>query len=166
MPEEIGVILDHLNKTQRYKYGDFEIFSGEMFIDETKKVFISTAWSGWGKVSAARAATRLLSNTFNEIPVEIALFTGVAGAVDPKLRQWDIVISDSVIQHDIDARPLFEKFVIPALNDKKIFSNPMILETVYKSINRALNKKQFDKFGSLHKGLIATGDMFISNKRR
>ena len=45
----------------------------------------------------------------------ILLFTGVAGAIDKKLKQWDIVIPYELIQHDMDARPLFKKYEIPAL---------------------------------------------------
>ena len=67
-----------------------------------------------GKVSAARATTRLLSVKYNKVPIDLMIFTGVAGAVNNKLKQWDIVIADSLIQHDMDARPIYDKFVIPA----------------------------------------------------
>ena len=165
MPEETGVILDNLSSIKSKKFGDFELFSGEYYLEE-KVIYISTAWSGWGKVSAARATTRLLSSTFESIPVEMAFFTGVAGAVDKNLKQWDIILSDSVIQHDMDARPLFEKFVIPSINQKKIIPNNDLLESIFFELNRQLSKKNLSKFGSLHKGLIATGDMFISNREK
>ena len=45
------------------------------------------------------------------MPLDLLLFTGVAGAVDKKLNQWDIILSDSVMQHDMDARPIFDKFI-------------------------------------------------------
>ena len=50
-------------------------------------------------------------------------FTGVAGAVDSSLKQWDVVVADEVIQYDMDARPLFKRFYIPALNVDKLSSN-------------------------------------------
>ena len=131
-----------------------------------KEVAITTAWSGWGKVSAARATTRLLSSNFNSIPVEMALFTGVAGAVDKRLKQWDIVLSDSVMQHDMDARPLFEKYVIPAIKNKKIIPESNLLDFVFNELEKELNKKNLSRFGSLYKGLIATGDMFISDSNK
>ena len=118
MPEEVGVILDNLEFVKKSSFGDIDV-SGEIVIN-TKKIYITTAWSGWGKVSAARATTRLLSSKIKDLPVDFVLFTGVTGTIDKDLRQWDIVIAESVIQHDMDARPLFEKFVIPAFNLKDI----------------------------------------------
>ena len=90
------------------KYGDFEIFTGEWVNILNCKILISVAWSGWGKVSAARATTRLISNNFSDIKINLIIFTGVAGAVDLNLKQWDIVISEAVMQHDFDASPLFK----------------------------------------------------------
>ena len=62
----------------------------------------------------------------------------------------------------MDARPIFDKYVIPALNSKKIIPNIDFLDKVFKE----LNKKNFSKFGSLYKGCIATGDMFISDREK
>ncbi len=163
MPEEVGAILDNLKSVKSSKFGDFEMFTGTYTLKNLKEVVITTAWSGWGKVSAARATTRLLSSNFNSIPVEIALFTGVAGAVDKKLKQWDIILSDSVMQHDMDARPLFEKYVIPAIKKREIIPESSLLDFVFNQLEKDLKKQNLTRFGSLYKGLIATGDMFISD---
>ncbi len=164
MPEEVGFLTENLTSVKISKFGDLEIYSGELLINQGKKVYVSIAWSGWGKVSAARATTRLLGMTYRNLPIEIIFFTGVAGAVDKKLKQWDIVISDALIQHDMNASPLFEKYVIPAINEKRILANKNILEKVFYSLEKKLIQ---DKgFGSLYKGLIATGDMFISDSRK
>src|SRR6185503_7617426 len=52
--------------------------------------------SGVGKVSAA-IVTTLLINQFNPSAI---LFSGTAGAIDPSLRQGDVVIGVSVAHHD------------------------------------------------------------------
>ena len=39
-------------------------------------------------------------------PIDVVLFTGVAGAVNKELKQWDIILSEGLIQHDMDARPI------------------------------------------------------------
>ena len=113
MPEEVGVILENLESINKSEFGDLKLYSGKFFLDNSREIFITTAWSGWGKVSAARATTRLLSSKYNNVPVDKAIFTGVAGAVDAKLKKWDVIIADSVIQHDMDARPIFDKYVAP-----------------------------------------------------
>ena len=164
MPEEVGVILDHLINIKSTKFGDLELFSGEWPNHNKKKLFVTTAWSGWGKVSAARAATRLFSTKINQIPVEMALFTGVAGAADRKLKQWDIIISDSIMQHDMDARPIFEKYVIPSLNTHKIYPEKVNLDHIYNTLINAIDDGRLNGFGSLFKGLIATGDIFINDE--
>ena len=166
MPEEVGVILDNLNFVKSSKFGDIDLYSGELTLKSSKKIFITTAWSGWGKVSAARATTRLIASSLNSNPLDFLLFTGVAGGVNTNLKQWDIVISESVIQHDMDARPLFEKYEIPAIKSKKIFTDEIFLKKVYSSLNEKLKKKELKGFGKLFKGLIATGDMFISDKNK
>ena len=166
MPEEVGVILENMKSIKSEKFGDLELFTGKLILNNSKEILITTAWSGWGKVSAARATTRLLASNCNSTPVEIAIFTGVAGAIDKRLKQWDVILSDSVMQHDMDARPLFDKYVIPAINNKKIFPNSSLLENIFNEFQKEFNQNRLSNFGSLYKGLIATGDMFISEKEK
>ena len=80
------------------------------------EIKIFAAWSGWGKVNASYAATRLISEADKQnLNLDFILFTGVAGAACSSLSQWDIVVAKSFIQHDMDARPLFKQYVIPGL---------------------------------------------------
>ena len=59
-------------------------------------------------------------HTFASDPsIDLLLFTGVAGAADLSLQQWDVVLADAVVQHDMDARPLFPRFTLPALNQDR-----------------------------------------------
>ena len=164
MPEEVGVIINNLRSISSTKFGDLELFSGELFLSNHKRLLVTVGWSGWGKVSAARATTRLLSIKYNEIPIDLIIFTGVAGAVNKKLKQWDIVIDDSLIQHDMDARPIYDKFVIPALNNKIIISEKILINNLCKILSKKLKEKNLEIFGSIYKGLVATGDKFISDK--
>ena len=57
MPQELGKIKENLVNLKSDKFGDLEIYSGEWKIHIIQKIFVSVAWSGWGKISAARAAT-------------------------------------------------------------------------------------------------------------
>ena len=166
MPQELGFILDNLEIVESKNFGDLKLFSGFWKNSSNKKILLTVAWSGWGKVSAARATTRLISNIFQNSKVDFVIFIGVAGAVDRKLRQWDIVLSEAVIQYDMDARPLFNKFVVPSIKEEKIIPNEKIINNFYKKFEKKGTIPELAIFGTLFKGLIGTGDMFISDKRK
>ena len=166
MPEEVGIILDNLESVKSVEFGDLELYSGKFILDNSREILLTIGWSGWGKVSAARATTRLLTSALNSPAIDLIIFTGVAGAVNSKLKMWDIILADSLIQHDMDARPIFDKFVIPALKTKKIIPNMDLIDKIFNQLTKDLNHIKLSKFGNLHKGLIATGDMFISNKTK
>ena len=108
MPEEIGFALSHLKNLSCSEHRDLSVHRGSW----SDTVRLTLAWSGWGEVSAARAATRLLAS---EPSIDLLIFTGVAGAADSALSQWDVVLADAVVQHDMDARPLFPRFTLPAI---------------------------------------------------
>ena len=51
--------------------------------------------------------------------------------MDSNLKQWDVVLADKVVQYDMDARPLFKRFHIPALNLDKLISSEEWKEKTY-----------------------------------
>ncbi|WP_115131666.1 5'-methylthioadenosine/adenosylhomocysteine nucleosidase [Synechococcus sp. N26] len=156
MPEEIGSDLSHLKDLSCSDHGDLKIHRGS-WGDEVR---LSLAWSGWGKVSAARAATRLLAS---DPSIDLLVFTGVAGAADPILRQWDVVLADAVVQHDMDARPLFTRFTVPALKKEQLQPQPAWFNWAETALREAHSAGDLDGFAQPSSGLIATGDRFISN---
>lgn len=163
MPEEIGKTLNNFDNLSKKKFGDLEIFSGE-WINELKdtKIKLTIAWSGWGKVSAARAATRLISESKKLNKLDLLLFTGVAGSLSKNLKQWDIVLPHNLIQYDMDASPLFEKYEIPALKKKYLKPTESWHKKIYQSLKSAKDIGQLKEFGNVNKGLIGTADRFIS----
>jgi adenosylhomocysteine nucleosidase len=97
--------------------------------------------------------------------VDFLIFTGVAGAVSNTLRQWDIVIASKLMQYDMDARPFFEKFVIPAISKDHISIDDKLLEWTHSSLQNSKGKDlNLRDFGSINIGKIATGDKFISDR--
>ena len=74
MPEEVGSTLENLKNIETKNYGDLKIHSGDWcFSNSSSKainIHLSIAWSGWGMVSAARAATRLISHQFKKVKIE------------------------------------------------------------------------------------------------
>ena len=158
MPEEIGFAIKEISQIETNKYGDLIVYSGiwkgKSNLEE--QVLLSIGWSGWGKVSAARAATRLINTTFQDRKVDLILFTGVAGAVSSDLNQWDVILANSVIQHDMDATPLFEKYVIPAINKKIIKPKQEIFNWIYEILKKPNKRNNYWPFKKIINGLIAT----------
>jgi hypothetical protein len=64
---------------------------------------------GVGKVAAA-TTTALLLDRFD---VGELLFTGVAGGIGPGVAVGDVVVADTLLQHDMDASPLFPRWEVP-----------------------------------------------------
>ena len=167
MPEEVGSILKNLSEIRISEYGDLTINSG-IWIDMStqKRIYITVAWSGWGKVSAARAATRIISSSEKySRPIDLFIFTGVAGAINSDLKQWDVIIPCSVCQYDIDARPIFERHVIPSLKRKYLKPQTRIHKWAFDCIKNNFEKEDFSKFGHLYQGLVGTADKFISSEK-
>ena len=156
MPEEIGSDLSHLQDLSCSTHGDLTLHKGSL----SDTIRLTLAWSGWGKVSAARAATRLLAS---DPSIDLLLFTGVAGAADPTLRQWDVVLADAVVQHDMDARPLFPQFTLPALKRDQLKPQPAWFQWAQTALLDAHNAGELDGFPRPSSGLIATGDRFIGD---
>ena len=82
---------------------------------------------------------------------------------DSLLNQWDVIIGNELIQYDVDARPLFERFVIPPLNKDKLFPSRDLTDWAYSTLSASSSTGDLENFGIIKKGLIATGDTFISS---
>jgi adenosylhomocysteine nucleosidase len=67
--------------------------------------------SRWGKVAAATTATYLVEH----FGVGRVIVTGVAGGTDEALGVGDVVVASRLIQHDMDASPLFPRHEVPLL---------------------------------------------------
>lgn len=124
-----------------------------------------------GKVAAATTATMLIE----KFSVTHVLFTGVAGAGDPGVKVGDIVVAESLLQYDMDASPLFPRFEVP-LTGLSHFASDHHLSNLVASAASGFLDHQFDSVidtaerrdfklerPRVHRGLIASGDQFISS---
>jgi adenosylhomocysteine nucleosidase len=124
-----------------------------------------------GKVAAATTATMLVER----FGVTHILFTGVAGAGDAGVRVGDIVVADSLLQYDMDASPLFPRFEVPLtgmshfpsdqhLSNRLADTAAAFLELDFERAIDAAERCNFRlERPRLHRGLIASGDQFISS---
>lgn len=150
-------------------------------VEAGQRTFYEGTWAGQdvvlvlsrvGKVSAA-ITTMLLLERFG---VTHVIFSGVAGAVDPRLRVGDVVIADGLIQHDMDARPLFPRFEIPLLGKTRFEAG--LHAPAEAAAARYLGGRFSDEvpdgkraaFGighpAVYRGLIVSGDQFIADPAR
>lgn len=124
-----------------------------------------------GKVAAA-ATTAILIETFNVTEI---VFVGLAGGIHPSVQIGDIVVASSLVQHDLDARPLFDRYEVPMLGLSQFEPNPILsqalvnhseayLETVSSERGQAPSAQTVGaRHPRAHHGLIATGDIFVSD---
>ena len=165
MIEEVRAIKNNMQNIETKKIGGREYYTGKLHgIDTT------LAFSRWGKVASSSTVTTLI-NTFG---AELIIFTGVAGAVSNKLNVGDVVISDGLYQHDMDARPIFERHQIPLTEmilfrpEKKLIENAKsAAENFVAKIEQNIQLEMLQKFGiskpTVFTGIIASGDQFITN---
>src|SRR4051812_44498292 len=101
--EQTGII-DAMEDAQLVNRGMRDYVTGKLWDLDCTCVL-----SRIGKVAAATTVATLIER-FN---VTHVLFTGVAGSADPSVAIGDIVIAESLIQHDMNTSPLFPRFEVP-----------------------------------------------------
>lgn len=124
-----------------------------------------------GKVAAAATAVMLIE----KFGVTHLLFTGVAGAGDAGVRVGDIVVADSLVQHDMDCSPLFPRFEVPLTGLSHFPSDQRLSNLVAAAahdfidheFDTAVSTEERHEFGltrpRVHRGLIGSGDRFVSS---
>ncbi len=124
-----------------------------------------------GKVAASATAVTLI----REFNASSVIFTGLAGAVAKHVRVGDVVVAQSLLQHDLDARPLFPRYEVPLLG-RSYFDADVQLAALLSSC--ATDYLQEDLPGQIssdiraifgvvnpvvHCGTIISGDSFVSS---
>jgi adenosylhomocysteine nucleosidase len=125
-----------------------------------------------GKVAAAMTAATLVE----KFQVTHIIFTGVAGSADPGVRVGDMVVAESLIQHDMDASPLFPRFEVPLTGLSHFQSDRNLSVRLAEAAKQfagtqlagVINNAEMHEFGlhqpQLHRGLIGSGDQFIGKR--
>lgn len=165
MPEEISMIKKCFIDSKDDIIGNRTYTQGKLGIYD-----IVLTFSRWGKVASSSTATTLI----NKYDVNLIIFMGVAGAVNKSVNIGDIVIAESLYQHDMDARPLYDQFQIPMsetiyFDAQKEYSEKakMAVDQFLKKINAYVKDELLSKYAisipKVHRGIIASGDKFVSN---
>ncbi len=149
MPEEIEPILEKLDSYEKVDFAKNSYYKGKY-----KTLDVVVAYSKIGKVFSTLTATTMLEM----FACDMLLFTGVAGAVNPKLKIGDLVVATKLAQHDLDITIFGHPHGYVPGGDVYVESDADL---------RTLAKIVAKKMGvELHEGIIATGDQFIANEKR
>lgn len=108
---------------------------------------------GIGKVNATIGAAELIRSFSPDVMVS----TGVAGGIDTSLDVMDVVVSSSIVYHDVWCGMGCEYGQIQGM--PAVFPANEPLYTVALSLN-----DMPDNLTRIHAGLICTGDQFITNR--
>jgi adenosylhomocysteine nucleosidase len=165
MHEELHALLPELHGAQRVRLAGRDFHTGRMHGHDVVLVL-----SGIGKVAAATTAA-LLIQAFD---ARVLVFTGVAGGLGDGVRVGDVVLADRLLQHDMDASPLFPRFEVP-LTGRAHFDTDAALGAALRAgalrrLASAVSLLGADHAASfaidaprLHQGLIVSGDRFVSS---
>jgi adenosylhomocysteine nucleosidase len=164
MPQEVELIASSLEQARELELVGRRFLSGKLAGRD-----VLVAFSRWGKV----AASATVSAAITRFPIESVIFTGVAGGLDSACQVGDIVVGKTLVQHDLDARPLFERFEIPLSGIRFMEADPAIMRGLALAAERFVERglrdltRDFSAFGvttpKVHAGLIASGDRFVAD---
>lgn len=114
------------------------------------------AVSGVGKVNAAVCTEAMILKYSPEYIINI----GIAGGLDERLRVGDIVVAESVVEHDMDTSPVGDPLgFISGINMVNIPCSESLSDRIFESA------KKVEGINSIQ-GVIASGDQFIASDRQ
>ncbi|HEY9189989.1 MAG TPA: 5'-methylthioadenosine/adenosylhomocysteine nucleosidase [Sulfurovum sp.] len=149
MPEEIEPVINALDNVHTIVYGDNKYYEGTYHGKE-----VVVAYSKIGKVFATLTATTLIE----KFGCDLLLFSGVAGAINSKLKIGDLIVANGLCQHDLDITAFGHPFGYVPEGNVCIPTDEGL---------RHIAKEIAQKKGlALQEGLIATGDQFVADPER
>ena len=164
--EELASIVSSLAGATTQEPGRRHYHRGRLAGTEVVAVF-----SRWGKVAAAATAAHLITS----FAATRIVFSGVAGAVRPDLAIGDVVVGAALLQHDMDATPLYPRYEVPLLG-KALFAPDTSLRAQLSAaaqaflacdVSSAVPPAELSHFNirapKVIEGVIASGDKFFAS---
>ena len=147
MPVEVDGLTAIFNEKQGEAVSGIVFYQGKI-----SGVSCVVACCGPGKVNAAVCTQAMLMR----YPVSLVINTGVAGGIGPGVRIGDLVVAEGVVQYDFDTSPLDGvKGLLPVLNEVVVPTDQAASDTLLQCARRVYD-------GNVTRGIVATGDQFIS----
>jgi adenosylhomocysteine nucleosidase len=85
------------------------------------------------------------------------VFTGVAGGLASGVEVGDIVVARQLLQHDMDASPLFPRFEVPRTGRSRFDADAALADALAAAAARLPSAR-------VHRGLVISGDRFVSSR--
>ena len=153
---EVARLRDKLTETETVESGIITVYKGKISGHD-----IILVQSGVGKANAALCTQYIIDN----FKPDYIINTGVAGGIGDNLSVGDIVVGQSLVQYDFDASVLgYAKGYMCTGHDKDKPTMFYSDETLIKAFEKAIKKSVPEV--KIHKGIIATGDCFISDTNK
>lgn len=165
LPEEQQGLREQLDAASHLRHAGRDFHSGRWHGQP-----VVLALSRIGKVAAATTATVLIER----FGAERIVFTGVAGGLHPDVKVGDTVIAREMLQHDMDASPIFPRHEVPLYGRARFAADgPLVAMLLIaaraisagdRGIFDAKTRARF-KLDNMrvHEGLLLSGDRFVSS---
>ena len=164
MHEELAAVLAAMPDEQRVT-----VAGRDFWVGHWQGHSVVAVLSRIGKVAAATTATVLLER----FGVDALVFTGVAGGLGSEVRVGDVVVADGLLQHDMDASPLFPRHEVPLYGRARFEADANLAVQLAQASEQVLAEAALHLGTStlaefqlnsprVHRGLILSGDRFVS----
>ncbi|MDF2883447.1 MAG: S-adenosylhomocysteine nucleosidase [Clostridiaceae bacterium] len=148
MAEELSLIVKAMNTTREENKAKMNFKYGELYGNEVVAVVC-----GIGKVNAAICAQILI----DDFKVDKVINVGVAGGTGKDVMPGDVVIGNSLVQHDVDTSAFGDKIgQIPRLDTYSFKCDEELINAATEACEAAGSHNYFI-------GRIVTGDQFIND---
>ena len=148
MHQELAAVLALMPDEQRQVAAGREFWLGHLHGQAVVVVLARI-----GKVAAATTAAVLIER----FGVQRIVFTGVAGGLAAGVHVGDVVIADAFLQHDLDASPIFPRYEVPLYGISRFAADGALAALLVLAAQASLPGVP------LHRGLVVSGDRFVSS---
>lgn len=148
MSEELEPLLDAMELEEQHTKANMTFNKGKLWGKDVIAVV-----SGIGKVNAA-ICTQILASEYN---VTSVVNVGVAGGIGKDIYPGDVVIGDTLVEHDMDATQFgYKHGQIPRLDTFDFKSDEKLIQIAKKACEALPEINSFV-------GRIVSGDEFVAN---
>lgn len=160
MAEELAALQEQLLHPRTVSLGGRQFHCGQLGGQSVCLVLC-----GIGKVAAASTATLLLAH-FGVVGI---VFTGVAGGLAGQVAIGDVVVANALLQHDMNAEPLFPRWEIPLTGISRFEVDARWHQALWAATEHVLTEQPVRTLAGrplaacAHAGLVVSGDQFVAS---